>query len=173
MNEAIDKRKHRLAYAVKTKDTSTRWDLIAAGVEEGVIDCFELEGKEATKMKGRSRITFNKKSKNLLKSIEADDSNADLATRAGWLRAAAAHHIKLANRLTNVARTMNTRASSEAKAEEKLRTNEVTMRAYKELAERGSKQENLSDKQKAIIREGWKRKRERKKTGAAHNPGKE
>ena len=102
-----------------------------------------------------------------------DDSNADLATRAGWLRTAAGHHTKLANRLINVARTMKTRASSKAKAEEKLRTNEVTMRAYKELAERGSKQENLSDKQKAIIREGWKRKRERKKTGAAHKPEKE
>ena len=69
MNEAIDKRKHRLAYAVSTKDTITQWDLIAAGVEEGVIDYFELEGKEATKMKGRSRITLNKKSMRLLKSI--------------------------------------------------------------------------------------------------------
>ena len=49
IDEAIDKRKHRLAYAVKTKDTSTQWDLIAAGVEEGVIRCFELEGKEATR----------------------------------------------------------------------------------------------------------------------------
>ena len=36
---------------MKIKDTSTQWDLIAAGVEEGVIDCFELEGKGATKMK--------------------------------------------------------------------------------------------------------------------------
>ena len=98
-------------------------------MEEGVIECFELEGKEATKMKGRSRITFNKKSKRLLKSIVTDDSNADLATRAGWLRTAAGHHTKLANRLINVARTMKTRASSEAKAEEKLRTNEVTMKA--------------------------------------------
>ena len=49
MNEAIDKRKHRLAYAVKTKDTSTQWGLIAAGVAEGVIECFEFEGKEATR----------------------------------------------------------------------------------------------------------------------------
>ena len=104
-----------------------------------------------------------------MKSIEVDDSNADLATRAGWLRTAAGHHTKLSNRL-NAARTMKTRASSEAKAEEKLRTNEATLKAYKDLAERGSKQENLSDKQKAIIREGWKRKRERNKTGAAHHP---
>ena len=38
MDEAIEKRKHRLAYAVKTKDSSSQWDLIAAGAEEGVID---------------------------------------------------------------------------------------------------------------------------------------
>ena len=63
MDEAIGERKHRLAYAAMIKDTSTQWDIIAAGVEEGVINFFELEGKEATKMKGRSKVTFNKKSK--------------------------------------------------------------------------------------------------------------
>ena len=147
---------------MKTEDTSTQWDLIVAGVEEGVIECFELEGKEATKMKGRSRITFNKKSKRLLKSIETDEGNEDLATRAGWLRIAAGHHTKLANRIINVARTMTATGDSESKAEEKLRTNEVTLKAYKELAERGSKQENLTDKHKAIIKEGWIRKRGKK-----------
>ena len=60
------KREHRLAYAVTIKGTSTQWDLIVAGVEEGVIDCFELEGKEATKITGRSKITFNKKSKKVV-----------------------------------------------------------------------------------------------------------
>ena len=30
MDEAIETRKHRLAYAVKIKDTSSQWDLIAA-----------------------------------------------------------------------------------------------------------------------------------------------
>ena len=41
MDEAIEKRKHRIAYVVKLKDTSMQWDLIAAGVEEGVIDFFK------------------------------------------------------------------------------------------------------------------------------------
>ena len=173
MDETIKKKKHRLTFAAKIKDTSTQWDLIAAGVEEGVIECFELEGKEATKMKGRSRITFNEKSKRLLKSIETDEGNEDLATRARWLRTAAGHHTKLANRIINVARTMKAKADSETKAEEKLRTNEVTVKAYKEVAERGSNQENLTDKQKAIIKEGWKRKREKKKTGTVHDPQKE
>ena len=63
MDEAIGKRKHRLAYVAMTKDTSTQWDIIAAGVEEGFIIFFELEGKEATKMKGRSKITLTIKAK--------------------------------------------------------------------------------------------------------------
>lgn len=163
MDGSINQRKHKLAYAVKNKDTSTQWDLIAAGVEEGVIDCFELEGKEATKMGGRSQITFNKKSKRLLKIIDAEEENADLATRAGWLRTVAGHHTKLANRLINVARAMKAKVGSEPKAEAKLRTNEATLKAHKELAERGSKHENLTDNQKTIIKEGWKRKREKRK----------
>ena len=62
---------------------------------------------------------------------------------------------------------MNAKAGSDSKAEAKLKTNEATVKAYKELAERGSKHENLTDKQTNIIKEGWKRKRERKKTGTA------
>ena len=61
MDLAIEKRKHRLRYAVKLKDTNMQWDLIAAGVEEGVIEFFQLKGKEATKMRGRSKITFTKR----------------------------------------------------------------------------------------------------------------
>ena len=38
-----------------------QWDLIAAGVEEGIIEFFKLEGKESTNMKGRSNITFTHK----------------------------------------------------------------------------------------------------------------
>ena len=33
MNLVIEKRKHRLIYVVKLKDTDMQWDLIAAGVE--------------------------------------------------------------------------------------------------------------------------------------------
>ena len=75
IDTAIEKRKHRLSYAVKLKDTSMQWDLIAAAVEEGVIEFFELKGKEATNMKGRSKITFAKRTKRLLKCIE-EESNA-------------------------------------------------------------------------------------------------
>ena len=80
-----------------------QWDLIAAGVEEGVIEIFQLKGKEATKMRGRSKITFAKITKRLLKGIDGGDSNEDLASRATWLRTAANCHTKLANRLINLA----------------------------------------------------------------------
>ena len=63
MDLAIEKRKHRLRYAVKLKDTNMQWDLITAGVEERVIEFFQLKGKEATKMRGRSKITFAEKTK--------------------------------------------------------------------------------------------------------------
>jgi len=95
IDTAIEKKKHRLSYAVRIRDTSMQWDLIVAAVEEGVIEFFELKGKEATKMKGRSKITFAKRTKRLLKGIEGEESNADLVSRASWLRAAAGHHTKL------------------------------------------------------------------------------
>ena len=68
---------------------------------------------------------------------------------------------------------MKAKTNNRAKAEEKQKTNDVTMKAYKELAERGSKKEDLSAEQKAIIKEAWKRQRERKKTGLTLNPEQE
>ena len=96
-----------------------------------------------------------------MKSIEADAENADLATRAGWLRTVAGYHTKLGNRLINVVRTMKAK-EGEKNTDEKLKTNEATMKAYMELAGRGSKQENLTDSQRDVIKTSWKRKRERK-----------
>ena len=107
----MERREHRLKYAVKIKDTSMQWDLIAAAVEEAVIKSFKLEGKEAKNMRGRSKITFNEKTKRLLKGMEEDEENADMVSRATWLRAAAGHHTRLANKLINVARYMKTKTA--------------------------------------------------------------
>ena len=54
MDDTLESREHKLEHAIKTKDTSTQWDLIAAAVVEAVINSFKLEGKEAKKMRGRS-----------------------------------------------------------------------------------------------------------------------
>ena len=82
MDTAMEKRKHRLNYVVKLKGTSLQLDLIAAGVEEGVIEFFQLEGKGATKLRGRFKITLAKQTNRLLKGIDEDDSNEDLVSRA-------------------------------------------------------------------------------------------
>ena len=126
----MEKREHVLNYAVKLKDTSMQWDLIAAGVEEGVIEFFKLEGKEATKMKGRSKTSFTKKRSNmLLKGIAEDDSNADVVSRASWLRTAAGHHTKLANRLINLARTMKPKTNDVAAEIDRQLVNGRTVKA--------------------------------------------
>ena len=82
---------------------------MAAAVETAVIKFFKLEGKEAETMRGKSRITFSKKTNRLLRGIEEDDENADMVTRAKWLRATAGHHTRLANKLINVALYMKTK----------------------------------------------------------------
>ena len=57
-------------------------------------------------MRGRSKITFDNKTKRLLQGIEEDEANADLVSRAIWFRTAASCHTKLVNRIINLARTM-------------------------------------------------------------------
>ena len=42
----------------------------------------------------------------MLRDLEDEDENADLLTRAKWLRAAAGHHTRLANKPITLARYM-------------------------------------------------------------------
>ena len=46
IDTAIEKKKHRLSYAVRIRDTSMQWDLIVVAVEEGVIEFFELRERK-------------------------------------------------------------------------------------------------------------------------------
>ena len=63
IDDQFERREHRLKHAVKSKDTSMQWDLVAAAVETTVIKVFKPEGKDAGKMKGRSRIYFQQENK--------------------------------------------------------------------------------------------------------------
>ena len=155
MDDALERREHRLKHAVKIKDTSMQWDLIAAVVEEAVIEFFKLEGKEAKKVRGRSKITFNEKTKRLLKGMEEDEENADMVSRATWLRAAAGHHTKLANKLIHVARYMKTKTGDGQKATEIKTLSIKTIAAYKEIAAKLSKKEELAQSQKDQIKQKW------------------
>ena len=86
-----------------------QWYLITAAVEAAVIKVLNLGKEDVETIRGRSRITFSKKTKRLLRGIADEDEDADLLTRAKWLRAAAGHHTRMANELIMVARYMKTR----------------------------------------------------------------
>jgi len=60
MDKHLEKRKHRLQAAAINKNTTRQWDLIAAAAEDANIEYHQLTGVEAKKMRGRSRITFQK-----------------------------------------------------------------------------------------------------------------
>lgn len=132
-----------------------QWNLVAAAVEAAVIKFFKLDGEDAEKMRGRSRITFSKKTKRLLICIEKDDGNADTVTRAKWLRTAAGHHTRLANKLINVVRYMKTKTGDAQRAAGIQRRSIKTIAAYTELTGNLSKQEKLTHNQKDQIKESW------------------
>ena len=69
MDEQVANRKCRLLQAQEAKDTTRQWDLIAAATEEAVIDYHQRQSKEASRMRGRSKITFKNKEKNFLNDI--------------------------------------------------------------------------------------------------------
>ena len=106
MDQQSMKRIHRMALARFNKDTTWMWDLVAATVEQANIQFHNLQGKEATKMRGRSRITLKKQVKDMLQGNEDDPDETILASRANWLRGVAQDHAAQGNRLINVARRM-------------------------------------------------------------------
>ena len=117
-------------------------------------------------MRGRSKITFDNKSRRLLKGIGDDDTNDDLASRATWLRAAANCHTKLGNRFINLARTMKPSNNVATDMDRQLVTGK-TLRAYVDLATKCSKKGTLTDDQKSSIKASWKGKREKNNKKAA------
>ena len=102
-------------------------------------------------MRGRSKITFSEKTKRLLKGME--DEDADLVTKATWLGTAAGRHTRFANKLINVARRMKTKASNDQKASGNQTLIINTIEAYKELAAKLSKKEELAHAQEDHIKD--------------------
>ena len=66
MDKHLNEREHRIKKAVAQRNTTMQWDLIAAAVEAANIEFHGLTGKEAAKMRGRSKITFQKKHNDIL-----------------------------------------------------------------------------------------------------------
>ena len=60
IDKHLENRKYRLMVASDKKNTTMQWDLIAAAVEEAIIEHLGFTGKEAKEMRGRSKVTFQK-----------------------------------------------------------------------------------------------------------------
>ena len=74
LHALIDKHlKHRefmFEHWVFLRDTTMHWDLIAAAVEDANIEFHKLTGKDAMKMKGRSKVAFQRKRTKPFKPIQ-------------------------------------------------------------------------------------------------------
>ena len=152
------KRKHRMALARQDKDTTMMWDLIAAAVEQANILFQKLQGKDAKKMRGRSKISFEKQVKNMLQGIEDDSDEAEFVTKANWLRRLAQEHAAQGNRLINVARRMKAGAKDGTPDPEKQTNhtyNAATLEAYIQKGDNYSQKEHLTEQQTKQIKAGW------------------
>lgn len=79
--------------------------LITAAIEQGVINDLKLEGKEATRMRGRSRVSFRKQDRDITQG-SADLGNSDDQRYSSILTTAATVHNTQANRLYNISKKM-------------------------------------------------------------------
>ena len=154
MDEQIKNRRNRLYHAALTRDTTMQWGRLAAAVEQANIDDHELKGREAKKMKGRSKVTFKNATKNILQGIDERDGNDELATRADWLRKTAGEHAAMGNKLINIARRMKANANQQVHPANVVKNKEYDQKsreAYEEKATNTSKKKNLNEHQKLQI----------------------
>ena len=113
-------------------------------------------------MRGRSRITFSKKQKRLLRDLADEEEDQDLLTRAKWLTAAASQHTSLGNKLISIARYMKSKTSEPHRTAEVRLLCHKTAIAYKDLATKHGKRKQLTQSQKDNIKRCWQSKPGRK-----------
>lgn len=78
MDQQIDNRQHRLEHVALSKDTNRLWTLIIAAVKEANIHFHKLGGKQASKMRGRSEVTYQTCDRGLLKGSENKANDDEL-----------------------------------------------------------------------------------------------
>ena len=159
MDQQMEMRKHRMALARRCMDTTRMWDLVAAVVEQANIQLHELQGKDAKKMRGRSKITFEKQVKSMLQGIEGEPEEKDFATRADWLRRLAQEHAAQGNRLINVSRRMKVGAkadSRDVKSQANHTYNRATFDAYIQKGEGYARKEHITEQQAEQIKANWR-----------------
>ena len=139
MDTAIDHRAERLETAQNMKDTDRQWALIAAAVEDAIIKDYNLEGPQATKMRGRSKVAYRDEEKNILRGMDGQKSKQETDT-IQTLNKIAGIHATQGNRLHNIhlrmksqlLRTHTTGTDTEHHIEN-------TLNAYREQAIRSQK----------------------------------
>ena len=165
IDKHLDERVYRLKRAVGQRNTTIQWDLIAAAVEDANIEFHGLTGAEAKKMKGRSRITFQKKDANALQAAEKQQGNEDLVTKAKWLRKTAGQHAKLGNKLLATAKKIKAAGYHRGKGqvdETNKKLIGATIHSYIMLAAEQAKKHSLTEEQKTQIKKAWQHKKESK-----------
>ena len=162
VDEQIEKRQHRIALAQAQQNTTRQWDLVAAAVEQANIEYHKLQGTEAKKMKGRSKIEFKQETKEALEGVEKDAKSPEDATRLEVLRSIAGYHTLLGNKLNSIARRMKTNARNKGDRsthEENDRLNASTLNTYQTYASRAASRKDLTDQQKQHMKSNWYRRR--------------
>ena len=162
MDKHINNREFRLKKAVCLRDTTTQWDLIAAAAEDANIEFHGLTGKDAAKMKGRSKITFQKKENDTLQATANQLDNDVLQNQVKWLKKMAGQHAKLGNKLLATARRIKA-AGYQREVDQAKVTNEklisTTIHSYIMLAGDQARKHILTEDQKKQIRSTWSEKK--------------
>ena len=159
MDEQAEARRHRFAHAHETRDTTMIWDLVAAAAEQANIIFHNLQGREAKKMRGRSKVCFKNSTKSMLQGADEEKPNSHFAAKADWLRGLAQDHAAQGNRLTNIARRMKAIAGmndESGRRRDNQGYNQDTLEAYLKQAKASGAKSNLTEKQKKQISESWK-----------------
>ena len=159
MDRTIEDRRHRFNLAEQQKNTTRQWDLVAAAVEEACIEFFELDGKQATKMRGRSKIIFRKQEKHVLEGIEKEQTNEEAVLQAEWLRNQAEAHTILGNKITNVARRMKAgdkHGRGQQSEGSNRHYNQSTIKAYEKVSGKMAKNRTMTQEQKDKVEIKWR-----------------
>ena len=133
LDKELGKREWRLIDANLRQDTDAQWILITAAVEQAAISFLKLIDKEATKMRGRSKITFAKIDKHLLEGAEKEATEEELSHIKLHANAADMHTAQ-GNRLLNVCRRMLSGAKNNSDPRKKSANYELcanTMDTYR------------------------------------------
>ena len=176
MDDQIEKREWRFKEAALQQNTTRQWQLIAAAVEEANIIFHKLTGREATKMRGRSKVTFRSKTKDALKGMERSEDHENEVEYAKWMQKQAGEHAKLGNKLINTARRMKANADTDKSKETKANnedTNRKTIKAYLELAEKTRAKQTMRWKTKGRYKETMGRNKAEARKGSTRKKRKQ